>query len=42
MDGNGSNNYTGYQYTAPQVPQEPKKKSRRGGAWIIALALCFA
>lgn len=42
MDGNGSNNYTGYQYTAPQVPQEPKKKSRRGGAWIVALALCFA
>lgn len=39
MDGNGSNNYTGYQYT---VPQTPKKKSRRGGAWIVALALCFA
>ncbi len=42
MDGNGSNNYTGYQYTAPQVPQAPKKKQHRGGAWIVALALCFA
>ncbi len=42
MDENGSNNYMGYQYTAPQVPQTPKKKQRRGGAWIVALALCFA
>ena len=42
MDGNGTNNYTGYQYTAPQMPQKPKKKQHRGGAWVVALALCFA
>ena len=42
MDGNGTNNYTGYQYTVSQTPQAPKKKQHRGGAWVVALALCFA
>ena len=45
MDGNGTNgtnNFTGYQYTVPQTPQAPKKKQHRGGAWVVALALCFA
>lgn len=42
MDGNGANNFTGYQYTVSQTPQAPKKKQHRGGAWVVALALCFA
>lgn len=42
MDGNGTNNFTGYQYTVSQTPQAPKKKQHRGGAWVVALALCFA
>ena len=42
MDGNGTNNFTGYQYTVSQAPQAPKKKQHRGGAWVVALALCFA
>lgn len=42
MDGNGANNFTGYQYTVSQTPQAPKKKQHRGGAWVAALALCFA
>lgn len=42
MDGNGTSNFTGYQYTVSQTPQAPKKKQHRGGAWVVALALCFA
>lgn len=42
MDGNGTSNFTGYQYTVSQAPQAPKKKQHRGGAWVVALALCFA
>ncbi len=42
MDGNGTNNFTGYQYTVSQTPQAPKKKQHRGGAWVVALVLCFA
>lgn len=42
MDGNGTGNFTGYQYTVSQTPQAPKKKQHRGGAWVVALALCFA
>ena len=42
MDGKGANNFTGYQYTVSQTPQAPKKKQHRGGAWVVALALCFA
>lgn len=42
MDGNGTSNFTGYQYTVSQMPQAPKKKQHRGGAWVVALALCFA
>ena len=42
MDGNGTNNFTGYQYAVSQTPQAPKKKQHRGGAWVVALALCFA
>lgn len=42
MDGNGANNYTGYQYSASQIPQTPQKKPKRHGGWIIALALSFA
>lgn len=42
MDGNGTSNFTGYQYTVLQTPQAPKKKQHRGGAWVVALALCFA
>lgn len=34
------NNYTSYQYQAPQEP--PKKPKKRGTGWVIALALCFA
>jgi serine protease Do len=41
MDGNGTSNFTGYQYTVSQTPQAPKKKQHRGGAWVVALALCF-
>ena len=42
MDGNGTSNFTGYQYAVSQTPQAPKKKQHRGGAWVVALALCFA
>lgn len=43
MDGNGSNNYTGYQYSASQTPQMPQaKKPKQHSGWIIALALSFA
>lgn len=34
------NNYTSYQYQAPQEP--PKKPKKRGTGWVVALALCFA